>query len=99
MCIGWGSIVAGKLGLEDDARSSTTPKFIDKLNKFKTLNISCGYGHCCYLVDSLHNEESRELLKKIPIFNPAGNCDSLLPVKVKNKAELIETKDNKKAKK
>lgn len=50
-CIGWGQPVAGKIGFEDDSRSSTNPKFMTALKGLNVLDISCGYGHVCYLVE------------------------------------------------
>mmetsp|Transcript_34363 Transcript_34363/g.47248 ORF Transcript_34363/g.47248 Transcript_34363/m.47248 type:complete len:551 (-) Transcript_34363:52-1704(-) len=49
-CIGWGQPAAGKLGFEGDVRSSTNPKFMTALAGLRVKDISCGYGHVCFLV-------------------------------------------------
>lgn len=49
-CIGWGQPTAGKLGFEGDVRSSTNPKFMSALAGLRVQDISCGYGHVCFLV-------------------------------------------------
>lgn len=55
-CVGiaWGAPVSGKLGLEGDARSSTTPKRMSTLDGLNVLRVSCGYGHVSMVV---RNEE------------------------------------------
>jgi hypothetical protein len=49
-CIVWGEPVAGKFGLACDARSTSKPKYVERLDGFITQQVSCGYGHVCFIV-------------------------------------------------
>jgi alpha-tubulin suppressor-like RCC1 family protein len=48
--IAWGAPVAGKFGLEGGAKSSTGAKIVEAVSGLKTLSVSCGYGHVCFVV-------------------------------------------------
>ena len=51
MCIAWGAPVAGKIGLEGDASSCSSPKYVVFAARDVTcVDVSCGYGHVCYIV-------------------------------------------------
>jgi len=68
VCIGWGVPVAGKLGLEADARSTVVPKFVDKVKHLRTIDISCGYGHCAFVVDSSASAQAKQTLEDCPVL-------------------------------
>jgi hypothetical protein len=44
-----GMPVAGKLGFEGDARSSTNPKFLTSAEGLDITDVSCGYGHVAFV--------------------------------------------------
>lgn len=48
--VAWGQPIAGKIGLEGDASSTSAPKYVDRLGGARCIDVSCGYGHVCYLV-------------------------------------------------
>ncbi len=50
VCVAWGAPVAGKIGLEGGAGSTSVPKFVEAVSGLMTLDVSCGYGHVCYVV-------------------------------------------------
>lgn len=50
VCVAWGAPVAGKIGLEGSAGSTSVPKFVEAVSGLMTLDVSCGYGHVCYIV-------------------------------------------------
>lgn len=53
MCVAWGAPVAGKIGLEGDASSCSSPKYIVFAAPNVTcVDVSCGYGHVSYIVRS-----------------------------------------------
>lgn len=72
-CIGWGQPVAGKIGFEGDARSSTNPKFMTALSGLRTVDISCGYGHVCYVVQEVDKNGSAT---DNPVANSSSNSSS-----------------------
>jgi len=49
-CAAWGVLPAGKFGLVGDVKSSTKASYVASLEYLTTLSVSCGYGHCCYIV-------------------------------------------------
>ena len=57
-CIAWGVPVAGKFGYGDGARTSSAPRVVDGAIADSTVvqnisAVSCGYGHVCYIVNSV----------------------------------------------
>ena len=68
VCIGWGKPVGGKLGLEGDIASSVVPKYVDKVKFLTTIDISCGYGHCAFVVDASANEQAKATLEACPVL-------------------------------
>jgi hypothetical protein len=48
--VAWGQPVAGKIGFEGDASSTSAPKYIEKLTGARCIDVSCGYGHVAYVV-------------------------------------------------
>jgi hypothetical protein len=48
--VAWGQPVAGKIGFEGDASSTSVPKYIEKLSGSRCIDVSCGYGHVAYVL-------------------------------------------------
>ena len=42
----------GKFGFEGGARSSVSAKFVEAVADLNVLDISCGYGHVCFVVNA-----------------------------------------------
>ena len=57
-------IFQGKFGFEGGARSSVSAKLVESIGNLNTLDISCGYGHVCFVV----NGASPEAQAKIAAF-------------------------------
>ena len=49
-CVFWGVPVAGKFGLDGDARSSSAPTFVTAVSDFRVCDVTCGYGHVAMVV-------------------------------------------------
>jgi hypothetical protein len=49
--VGWGAPVAGLIGFDGGAKATVMPKLITGLDGSKVHDISCGYGHVCFVVD------------------------------------------------
>ena len=96
VCIAWGVPVAGKLGLEGDAKSSAHPKLVDALRgKGIVSDVSCGFGHVAVVMRGA----SADQLLSLPVYPHQASIVNATAVKtsgVKRKAE--STKAAKKAK-
>ena len=57
-------VFQGKFGFEGGARSSVSAKLVEAVGDLNTLDISCGYGHVCFVV----NGATPEALAKIAAF-------------------------------
>ena len=105
-CVGiaWGAPVAGRLGLEGDAKSSTTPKRMTALDGLKVLRVACRYGHVS-MVATNEEIDVEEAVKGAPVDMLASfPVLTALPVKAaaagKKKADSSAAKPaTKKAKK
>jgi len=71
--IAWGVPVAGKWGLEDGAKTSRVPKFVDKLCGFNVPEVACGYGHVCFTVTE--SNAGNTFVKKHPNPNHPSNLN------------------------
>lgn len=49
-CVAWGVPVAGKIGLEGMAATTRVPKFVESVRGLRIVDLSCGYGHACFVV-------------------------------------------------
>jgi hypothetical protein len=81
--IAWGVPVAGKFGFEGDVRSSTVPKYIDRVQHLRVLDLCCGYGHMAFVVDATGSEKARATLEDCPELSPpkfSAVVDSKRPV-------------------
>ena len=66
-CVAWGVPVSGKLGLEAMATTTRVPKFVDSVRGLVTTDVSCGYGHVCFVVTN-HSSESVDIANKYPRY-------------------------------
>lgn len=51
--VAWGVPVAGKLGLEGSAATTRVPKFVESVKGLVCSDVSCGYGHVCFVVSEV----------------------------------------------
>lgn len=97
-CIAWGSPVAGKFGLEGDARQSIAPKFVEKVRGLIPVDISCGYGHCCTVFQLPEREDNGSelagLLDSLPVIDLPLDTASSSNDKKKGKKKSIEVEDS-----
>lgn len=64
----WGTPVAGKFGLEGNAKSSANPKFVAATEGLRVLNLACGYGHCCIVVTRAEGQDEASYVEKMQGF-------------------------------
>ena len=63
--VSWGMGLTGELGFgAQNAKSSSKPKFVEKLDKCLVTDVSCGYGHTLFLIRD-EDEEDKAAMKKI----------------------------------
>ena len=56
--VAWGVCVAGRWGLEGDAKSSKVPKYLEKLGGYNVFEVGCGYGHLCFLLNESNSSNT-----------------------------------------
>jgi hypothetical protein len=93
----WGTPVAGKFGLEGDARSSANPKFVSATDGMCVKDLVCGYGHCCMVVckgEVQSEDQYEDKLQSFPeldmqemVVEVAGAGDSKVTGKAKPKGK------------
>ena len=54
----WGIPVAGKWGFEDGVKGSRVPKYLEKLCGYDVLEIGCGFGHICFILNEPINNNN-----------------------------------------
>eukprot|EP01041_Mallomonas_annulata_P010080 gene10080-21011_t len=65
----WGAPIAGKFGAVGGGKNCTNPNFVESLKGFDTLQVSCGYGHCCMVVNTANlDDEHRRRWDAMPVF-------------------------------
>ena len=58
--IAWGNGGTGELGYgASQAKSSSKPKFVDKLDSCLVSQISCGYGHTLFIISDEDEEDKK----------------------------------------
>ena len=62
--VAWGVPVAGKLGLDGDAKSSVAPKYISALSDIKCIDVSAGFGHVAFVCTESSALAALPVLKK-----------------------------------
>jgi alpha-tubulin suppressor-like RCC1 family protein len=63
--VSWGMGQSGELGFgAKSAKSSSKPKFVEKLDKCLVTDVACGYGHTLFLIRD-EDDEDRAAIKKI----------------------------------
>ncbi len=63
--VSWGMGLTGELGFgAENAKSSSKPKFVEKLDKCLVTDVVCGYGHTLFLIRD-EDEEDKAAMKKI----------------------------------
>ena len=63
--ISWGNGLVGELGYgEGNPKSSSKPKFVEKLDCCLVTEVSCGYGHTLFLVRD-EDAEDKKARKKM----------------------------------
>lgn len=67
VCVGWGVCVAGRFGLDGNMRSSTNPQFVTAVDSVDVVDVSCGYGHVCYVVTK-KSPEGRDVEELFPVL-------------------------------
>lgn len=68
-CVAWGVPVAGKIGLEANATSSSAPKYVDSVKGLVTSDVSCGYGHVCFIVSAAPGaSDASSLASRFPTY-------------------------------
>jgi alpha-tubulin suppressor-like RCC1 family protein len=62
--VSWGMGLTGELGFgKESAKSSSKPKFVEKLDKCLVTDVACGYGHTLFLIRDEDAEDKAELKK------------------------------------
>jgi len=77
----WDAPVSGRYGLEGDAKSTVAPKFLDSLKNLEPIDVTAGYGHCCYIVRDNGSEESRTKLAAFPALPQPTENENLSTTK------------------
>ena len=63
--VSWGMGLTGELGFgAKNAKSSSKPKFVEKLDKCLVTDVACGYGHTLFLIRD-EDDEDKAAIKKI----------------------------------
>ena len=58
--ISWGQGATGELGYgASNAKSSSKPKFVEKLDSCLVSQISCGYGHTLFIISDDDEEDKK----------------------------------------
>ena len=58
--IAWGNGATGELGYgASQAKSSSKPKFVDKLDSCLVTQVSCGYGHTLFIISDEDAEDKK----------------------------------------
>lgn len=79
-CVAWGVPVAGKLGLEGMAATTRVPKYVDSVRGLISSDVSCGYGHTCFVVSAMPGSpEEATLLTKYPRFPEIADAAPPVP--------------------
>lgn len=85
ICVGWGVPVAGKIGLKDNAKSSTKPQYASLYDTLTVLDLSCGYGHACLVVED--NEAWEAKVESFPLFESTMSEEDSSAAAVKGKGK------------
>jgi alpha-tubulin suppressor-like RCC1 family protein len=103
--IAWGMPVSGKLGFEGNAKSTTNPKMLSRLDGLDVTAVSCGYGHVSYVAANAGSETSSssaaaavDALASFPVLDAVPALKSVSGGK-KKAAEVEEGKGKPAAKK
>lgn len=68
--VSWGMGLTGELGFgAKEAKSSSKPKFVEKLDKCLVTDIACGYGHTLFIIRD-DDDEDKAAIKKISSVEP-----------------------------
>merc|ERR1712032_311907 len=63
--VSWGRGTYGELGYgKDGAKSSSKPKFVERLDRCLVTDVKCGYGHTLFLIRN-EDEEDRAAWRKL----------------------------------
>ena len=74
--------MGGEFGIAGDIRSSSRPKYVDALDGFVAHQVSCGYGHVCFVVSVANLDASSsssgsscsktKSIEDFPLYMPTG---------------------------
>jgi alpha-tubulin suppressor-like RCC1 family protein len=100
--IAWGAPVSGKLGFEGNAKSSTNPKMLSRLDSLDVSAVSCGYGHVSYVASNAAADAgcsaAADVLASFPVLDAVPAAKSAAGGK-KKAADTEEAKGKPAAKK
>jgi len=73
--VSWGMGLTGELGYgANNPKSSSKPKFVEKLDKCLVTDVACGYGHTLFLIRD-EDEEDRAEYKKVKMIESSDLND------------------------
>lgn len=75
--VSWGMGLSGELGYgATSAKSSSKPKFVEKLDACIVTDVACGYGHTLFIISD-EDEEDRKAYKKMAKIE-AGDVEAFV---------------------
>uniref|UniRef100_A0A7S2S1V5 Uncharacterized protein n=1 Tax=Eucampia antarctica TaxID=49252 RepID=A0A7S2S1V5_9STRA len=108
--VSWGNGPIGELGYgKDNPKSSSKPKFVEKLDTVLVTDVQCGYGHTLFLlrnkddedkkaVENMAKVETDDLVEFIKVLSSSGktNVNSVVVSTSSSATTGADTKDEKK---
>ena len=89
-------IFQGKFGFEGGARSSVSAKLVESVGDLNTLDISCGYGHVCFVVNGA-TPEAQAKIAAFPVL-PAPSVTKTVSSSASAAAATAEKETKKRGK-
>ena len=91
--------MSGKLGLEGGVTSSVSPKLIESIEGLRTIKVSAGNGHLCFVVDTPADDDKngKAALDVFPVLQELGplvTTASKVDGGAKKKGALLSAKGN-----